>query len=61
ANARRPDSKKQVMACLFCRARKIGCVRPSEDAPDQTCNQCSRRKRTGCRYPTQSRRGHHAR
>lgn len=30
-------AKKQMMACLFCRARKIGCSRPPEDAPDQTC------------------------
>ena len=29
--------QKQVMACLFCRARKIGCVRPPDDEPDQTC------------------------
>ncbi|KAJ7214483.1 hypothetical protein GGX14DRAFT_444047, partial [Mycena pura] len=49
------------MACLFCRTRKIGCIRPPEDAPDQSCNQCARRKRTLCRYPTESRRGHHAR
>jgi hypothetical protein len=30
-------AKKQMMACLFCRERKIGCSRPPEDAPDQTC------------------------
>ncbi|KAJ7059569.1 hypothetical protein C8F01DRAFT_1144990 [Mycena amicta] len=53
-------AKKQVMACLFCRERKIGCIRPSEDEPDQTCNQCVRRKRI-CKYPTESRRGQHAR
>jgi hypothetical protein len=29
--------KKQTMACLFCRERKIGCTRPAEDNPDQTC------------------------
>ncbi|KAJ7897819.1 hypothetical protein B0H13DRAFT_1623358 [Mycena leptocephala] len=53
-------AKKQMMACLFCRERKIGCSRPPEDAPDQTCNQCARRKRT-CEYPTESRRGQHTR
>ncbi|KAJ7200208.1 hypothetical protein GGX14DRAFT_372421 [Mycena pura] len=48
------------MACLFCRARKIGCIRPPENEPDQTCNQCLRRKLT-CGYPTESRRGYHTR
>ncbi|KAK7035099.1 hypothetical protein R3P38DRAFT_2419123, partial [Favolaschia claudopus] len=52
--------KKQLLACLFCRERKIGCTRPPEDVPDQTCNQCARRKRT-CVYPTKSRRGQHIR
>ncbi|KAJ7242917.1 hypothetical protein C8J57DRAFT_446831 [Mycena rebaudengoi] len=52
--------KKQTMACLFCRERKIGCTRPAEDNPDQTCNQCARRKRI-CEYPTESRRGQHTR
>ncbi|KAJ7908130.1 hypothetical protein B0H13DRAFT_2662140 [Mycena leptocephala] len=52
--------KKQTLACLFCRERKIGCVRPAEDDPDQTCNQCLRRNKT-CEYPTESRRGTHAR
>ncbi|KAJ7936394.1 hypothetical protein B0H13DRAFT_1853456 [Mycena leptocephala] len=28
---------KQLMACLSCRERKIGCVRP-KNSPDQTCN-----------------------
>jgi hypothetical protein len=31
------SGKKQPMACLFCRERKIGCLRPPEDEPDQTC------------------------
>ncbi|KAJ7439764.1 hypothetical protein FB451DRAFT_942621, partial [Mycena latifolia] len=52
--------QKQVMACLFCRARKIGCVRPPPEEPDQTCNQCARRERE-CEYPTESRRGQHNR
>ncbi|KAJ6503772.1 hypothetical protein C8R45DRAFT_1070329 [Mycena sanguinolenta] len=52
--------KKQVLACLFCRERKIACFRPPADHPDQTCNQCARRKRT-CKYPTESRRGQHTR
>lgn len=54
------SNKKQLMACLFCRERKIGCSRPPEDEPDQTCNQCARRKRK-CEYPTESRRGQHTR
>src|SRR5215471_12178129 len=29
--------KKQALACLFCRERKIACGRPSLDNPDQTC------------------------
>ncbi|KAJ6517376.1 hypothetical protein C8R47DRAFT_1087121 [Mycena vitilis] len=53
-------AKKQMMACLFCRERKIGCTRPAEHEPDQTCNQCARRKRE-CVYPTESRRGQHTR
>ncbi|KAJ7106808.1 hypothetical protein C8R43DRAFT_963300 [Mycena crocata] len=52
--------KKPTLACLFCRERKIGCTRPAEDNPDQTCNQCVRRKRQ-CVYPKGSRRGQHAR
>ncbi|KAF7342382.1 hypothetical protein MVEN_01827100 [Mycena venus] len=52
--------KKQPMACFFCRERKIGCQRPPEDEPDQTCNQCARRDRV-CEYPTESRRGQHNR
>ncbi|KAF8209061.1 hypothetical protein K438DRAFT_1512918, partial [Mycena galopus ATCC 62051] len=52
--------KKQAMACLFCRERKIGCQRPAEGEPVQTCNQCARRDRI-CEYPTESRRGQHNR
>ncbi|KAJ7624645.1 hypothetical protein FB45DRAFT_1030781 [Roridomyces roridus] len=52
--------KKQSLACFFCRERKIGCIRPAEDEPDQTCNQCLRRKRP-CAYPTESKRGQHTR
>ncbi|KAK6977370.1 hypothetical protein R3P38DRAFT_3295342 [Favolaschia claudopus] len=59
-DTRRDGVKKQLLACLFCRERKIGCTRPPEDAPDQTCNQCARRKRS-CIYPTESRRGQHIR
>ncbi|KAJ7856178.1 hypothetical protein B0H13DRAFT_2576964 [Mycena leptocephala] len=49
---------KQLMACLSCRERKIGCVRPEKNSPDQTCKQCARRERK-CEYPTASRRGQH--
>ncbi|KAJ7887287.1 hypothetical protein B0H14DRAFT_3725073 [Mycena olivaceomarginata] len=57
---KRLAGKKQPMACLFCRERKIGCQRPAETDPDQTCNQCARRERR-CEYPTESRRGQHNR
>ena len=35
-NKRSPD-KKQTLACLFCRERKIACGRPAEGSPDHTC------------------------
>ncbi|KAG6335804.1 hypothetical protein ID866_3282 [Astraeus odoratus] len=54
------EQKKQALACLFCRERKIACGRPSAHNPDQTCNQCARR-RIKCEYPTESRRGQHKR
>ncbi|KAJ7432369.1 hypothetical protein B0H11DRAFT_2126430 [Mycena galericulata] len=53
-------SKRQALACLFCRARKIACGRPTAGAKDQTCNQCARRQHP-CIYPTESRRGQHSR
>ncbi|KAJ7260568.1 hypothetical protein C8J57DRAFT_1337557 [Mycena rebaudengoi] len=53
-------SKRQALACLFCRARKISCGRPPDGSDDQTCNQCARR-RIECVYPTESRRGQHSR
>ncbi|KAI6023753.1 hypothetical protein BKA83DRAFT_679110 [Pisolithus microcarpus] len=46
------EQKKQALACLFCRERKIACGRPSAHSPDQTCNQCARR-RIKCEYPTE--------
>ncbi|KAF9494253.1 hypothetical protein BDN71DRAFT_1449149 [Pleurotus eryngii] len=52
--------KKQIMACLFCRERKIACGRPPEGSEDPTCNQCARRSHK-CEYPTESRRGLHRR
>lgn len=54
------EQKKQALACLFCRERKIACGRPSAHSQDQTCNQCARR-RIKCEYPTESRRGQHKR
>jgi len=54
------EQKKQALACLFCRERKIACGRPPAHSPDQTCNQCARR-RIKCEYPTESRRGQHKR
>ncbi|KAF8622496.1 hypothetical protein AX15_006968 [Amanita polypyramis BW_CC] len=54
------EPKKQNLACLFCRERKIACGRPAEGSLDPTCNQCLRRSLT-CQYPTESRRGQHKR
>ncbi|KIJ61988.1 hypothetical protein HYDPIDRAFT_42253 [Hydnomerulius pinastri MD-312] len=54
------EQKKQALACLFCRERKIACGRPAAHSQDQTCNQCARR-RIKCEYPTESRRGQHKR
>ncbi|EPQ57139.1 hypothetical protein GLOTRDRAFT_127510 [Gloeophyllum trabeum ATCC 11539] len=48
--------KKPVLACLFCRGRKIACGPPSPGSKDKTCNQCARRH-LKCIYPTESRRG----
>lgn len=31
------EQKKQALACLFCRERKIACGRPPANSPDQTC------------------------
>ncbi|KAJ7890126.1 hypothetical protein B0H14DRAFT_3429187 [Mycena olivaceomarginata] len=56
---KKTGAKKQMMACLFCRARKIGCSRPSRGRPRPDV-QCARRKRK-CQYPTESRRGQHTR
>ncbi|KAJ7658286.1 hypothetical protein DFH06DRAFT_448604 [Mycena polygramma] len=62
AEAPRKDgrSKRQALACLFCRERKIACGRPADGSPTKTCNQCVRRGRE-CVYPTESRRGQHSR
>lgn len=32
-----PPKKKPIMACLFCRERKIGCGPPPPEQEDQTC------------------------
>ncbi|KAJ6522475.1 hypothetical protein B0H19DRAFT_973461, partial [Mycena capillaripes] len=53
-------SKRQALACLFCRERKIACGRPAAAAGEKTCSQCIRRGRD-CVYPTESRRGQHSR
>ncbi|KAF8332906.1 hypothetical protein F5887DRAFT_995567 [Amanita rubescens] len=52
------DQKKQKLACLFCRERKIMCERPQDGSNDLSCNQCLRRS-LKCKYPTESRRGQH--
>ncbi|KAJ3726639.1 hypothetical protein C8R42DRAFT_717503 [Lentinula raphanica] len=56
----RDTPKKQTLACLFCRERKIACGRPVPGSFDMTCNQCARRN-LPCTYPTESRRGQHKR
>ncbi|OBZ76799.1 hypothetical protein A0H81_02966 [Grifola frondosa] len=55
-----PVKKKPIMACLFCRERKIACGPPVPGGPDQRCNQCARRGLV-CEYPKESRRGQHKR
>ncbi|OCH85414.1 hypothetical protein OBBRIDRAFT_739919 [Obba rivulosa] len=55
-----PVKKKPIMACLFCRERKIACGPALPDNPDQRCNQCARRS-LQCIYPKESRRGQHKR
>ncbi|KAI0783184.1 hypothetical protein C8Q75DRAFT_726413 [Abortiporus biennis] len=54
------EKKKPVMACLFCRERKIACGPPPPGSKDRTCNQCTRRG-LECEYPKESRRGLHKR
>jgi len=50
--------KKPILACLFCRERKIACGQP---LPGSTkCNQCARRG-LDCEFPKESRRGQHKR
>ncbi|KAJ7458599.1 hypothetical protein FB451DRAFT_1406352 [Mycena latifolia] len=53
-------SKRQALACFFCRKRKIACGGPPKGSADQTCNQCTRRG-VECGYPTESKRGQHSR
>ncbi|KAG5735461.1 hypothetical protein E4T56_gene12867 [Termitomyces sp. T112] len=52
----RDKDGKPVMACLFCRGRKIACGPPPAGSDDPTCNQCARRG-LACHYPAESRRG----
>ncbi|KAG6849913.1 hypothetical protein H0H93_003781 [Arthromyces matolae] len=51
----RDKDGKPIMACFFCRGRKIACG-PPHDSDDPTCHQCARRG-LECRFPTESRRG----
>ncbi|CDO77719.1 hypothetical protein BN946_scf184969.g70 [Trametes cinnabarina] len=53
------EKKKPIMACLFCRERKIACGPPPPGGP-RRCNQCTRRDLV-CEYPKESRRGQHKR
>ncbi|KAI0816836.1 hypothetical protein BC628DRAFT_1334174, partial [Trametes gibbosa] len=59
ADGREAEKKKPVMACFFCRERKIACGPPPPGAP-RRCNQCTRRDLV-CEYPKESRRGQHKR
>ncbi|KAG6830255.1 hypothetical protein H0H87_008744 [Tephrocybe sp. NHM501043] len=52
----RDKDGKPILACLFCRGRKIACGPPPTGSDDPTCNQCARRGLI-CNYPTESRRG----
>ncbi|KAI0688602.1 hypothetical protein BC835DRAFT_1211981, partial [Cytidiella melzeri] len=52
--------KKPIMACLFCRERKIACGHPSPTDEDRRCNQC-RRRDLDCVFPKECRRGQHKR
>ncbi|KAG5338553.1 hypothetical protein C0989_007092 [Termitomyces sp. Mn162] len=52
----RDKNGKPIMACLFCRGRKIACGPPPRGSSDPTCNQCARRG-LECQYPTINRRG----
>lgn len=55
-----PPKKKPIMACLFCRERKIACGPPVPGSCERRCNQCARRGLV-CEYPKESRRGQHKR
>ncbi|OJT12207.1 hypothetical protein TRAPUB_11245 [Trametes pubescens] len=59
AEGRETEKKKPIMACLFCRERKIACGPPPPGGP-RRCNQCTRRDLV-CEYPKESRRGQHKR
>ncbi|TFK62881.1 hypothetical protein BDN72DRAFT_741033, partial [Pluteus cervinus] len=54
--AKPTQDKKPLLACLFCRGRKIACGPPMLGSKDKTCNQCERRSLT-CQHPPESRRG----
>ncbi|KAG6829170.1 hypothetical protein H0H92_005425 [Tricholoma furcatifolium] len=52
----RDKDGKPILACFFCRGRKIACRPPPNGSTDPTCNQCERRGQK-CFYPTENRRG----
>ncbi|GLB37979.1 putative GAL4-like Zn(II)2Cys6 (or C6 zinc) binuclear cluster DNA-binding domain [Lyophyllum shimeji] len=56
ATVARNEDGKPIMACLFCRGRKIACGPPPPGSGSTTCNQCERRH-LKCKYPTENRRG----
>ncbi|KAF5368164.1 hypothetical protein D9615_010191 [Tricholomella constricta] len=52
----RDKDGKPIMACLYCRGRRIACGPPPPGSADQTCSQCARRN-LPCNYPFENRRG----
>nr|GAT50105.1 predicted protein [Mycena chlorophos] len=62
---RRLGYRRQPMACLYCRGRKIACggpiARPGAEDGRGMCGQCFKRGHPFCIFPTQSNRGLHAR
>ncbi|KDQ05831.1 hypothetical protein BOTBODRAFT_182178 [Botryobasidium botryosum FD-172 SS1] len=56
APVKQPHERKPVLACLFCRGRKIACGQLHVGSEDRTCKQCADRQ-FECVYPKESRRG----
>ncbi|KAF9465176.1 hypothetical protein BDZ94DRAFT_1142961, partial [Collybia nuda] len=48
--------RKPLLACLFCRGRKIACGAPPPGSKSHSCDQCLKRD-LDCEYPLESHRG----